>query len=448
VRGCIDHVCIHGLHSRGRTTPLDINSALLHTLGQLWSADQCVYTLRPVRRSNSYERAGTIGFRCVKDVVPSTHPCPTGTAATGKAAVCGRWSGPPHAFTSLPAGSPQAWARWHVHNDTLQTTRSKQGAGLIGAPKPLCAGVSAVSTAGVSFPGIVGVNATAAAGSTCGFTLDVTTDGKGAQTLALFGSASEALSVTATARGVETSIVRSLTLTTNRSTARAAVDTHVHVTLDGAAGEVVTLKWWVVNGSQPPAPAPHQPFTYNYTELRGTACTVQHGAVAQLGSSAEVTAAHCQRRCDDDDMCSCAVFDPTSGQCKRMAQCIAPDCVADAKVSTFFKDYTVIDGLNCYGGHGATNIDVEPVPGLTLAQCADRCEADATCAGAVHSLRGPRKGDCWKRADIVLSQCAHVAFQSMLLRPTATTRSHHSPVALYGATLSRGGPPELPGYEA
>ena len=26
------------------------------------------------------------------------------------------------------------------------------------------------------------------------------------------------------------------------------------------------------------------------------------------------------------------------------------------------------------------------------------------CAGAVHSLSGPKKGDCWMRADVVLAQ--------------------------------------------
>ena len=42
--------------------------------------------------SNSYERAGTVGFRCVKDIAASK-PC------SGK--ICGRWSGPPMAFTTL-----------------------------------------------------------------------------------------------------------------------------------------------------------------------------------------------------------------------------------------------------------------------------------------------------------------------------------------------------------
>ena len=398
--------------------------------------------------SNSYERAGTLGFRCVKDVKDLTlkNPC------TDRK-ICGRWSGPPYAFTSLSAGSAQEWVRWHVKNHTLHTTKSTQGAGsMIGPLKPLCAGLAADRTAGVSFIGINGVNATLAVGSSCGFSLDVTIDGKGPQTLALFGSATKPLTVTAMAHdGQETSIVKSLILTTNQSTTGTVVDTHVHVTLDGAAGDVVTLKWLAANSEPPPPPPPPQ-HAYNYTELKQTRCTVlQHGATATLGNSTEKTVAQCKRRCDDDDTCSCAVFTPESGQCERMAQCIAPNCLGgDSRHNTYVKAYTLLDGLNCYHGHGAgTDIDAEPVPDLTQAQCADRCEADNSCTGAVHSVKGEKKGDCWKRSNIVVSQCAHIAFQSMLLKPTvAMAAASFSAVALHGATLTRGGAPELPGYEA
>ena len=66
-----------------------------------------------------------------------------------------------------------------------------------------------------------------------------------------------------------------------------------------------------------------------------------------------------------------------------------------------------------------------------------------------------------KGVDLILSQelsilfigaakCAHVAFQSMLIKPTVVSAGGGATpnAALYAAVLTRGGPPELPGFEA
>merc|ERR1740117_1526875 len=148
----------------------------------------------------------------------------------------------------------------------------------------------------------------------------------------------------------------------------------------------------------------------------------QHGASAELGNTTEKSVPACTAQCSADDRCSCVVFTSQSGQCQRMSQCLPSKCAANVQQkTTLVKDYQVIDGLNCFKHHGAVEIDAKPVPNLSQEECIERCEGSSRCAGAVHSLSGPKKGDCWMRADVVLAQCAHVPFQSMLLKPTVVS---------------------------
>ena len=320
--------------------------------------------------SNSYERAGTLGFRCVKDVKPAR--------ACGK--VCGRWSGPPTAFTALasyPAGpAPLAWARWTYEDGRIKAVRSGPSApdatGLAQLPTPLCAGTAVATTAGdgarltaatpmnspycsckltrsghagVSFTGVAGINATAAVGSPCGFTLAVKLAADGPQTLTLFGGSSQALTVTVTAAGgPETAVVTGLPLSTLKAAKGQLVDTHIHVAIDGAAGELVTVAW-TVNASAP-APAPPGPSRKdNFTTLSRTACMPQHGASAELGNTTEKSVPACTAQCSADDRCSCVVFTPESGQCQRMAQCLPSKCAANVQQkTTLVKDYQVAVG--------------------------------------------------------------------------------------------------------
>ena len=56
--------------------------------------------------------------------------------------------------------------------------------------------------------------------------------------------------------------------------------------------------------------------------------------------------------------------------------------------------YTLFSGKNAYNGHGAENIDLNEVSGLSIAQCTARCDADSACSCVTYdaSLK-----DCWKR---------------------------------------------------
>ena len=71
--------------------------------------------------------------------------------------------------------------------------------------------------------------------------------------------------------------------------------------------------------------------------------------------------------------------------------------------------YTEHQGLNCYHGHGAVDIDAVPVPNLTAAQCVARCSADEHCSCAQYSEHGVPghvpAGSCWKRSMCVVEQC-------------------------------------------
>jgi formylglycine-generating enzyme required for sulfatase activity len=93
--------------------------------------------------SNSYERAGTLGFRCVKDIGRATSLQSTGDPqskpCSGK--VCGRWSGPPMAFTTLSHGdTSRDWARFYPLGGGVLEARSEGPmAHVIGSLRPLCA---------------------------------------------------------------------------------------------------------------------------------------------------------------------------------------------------------------------------------------------------------------------------------------------------------------------
>jgi len=65
-------------------------------------------------------------------------------------------------------------------------------------------------------------------------------------------------------------------------------------------------------------------------------------------------------------------------------------------------NYTLYKHSNCYGGHGGVEIDSDPIPGLSDAQCKGRCDATTGCDCVVvcadGSGGGCAVGDCWRRA--------------------------------------------------
>ena len=285
--------------------------------------------------SDSYERAATVGFRCVRDVAPTPFTPRGATTGRhgGKASVAARWSGPPPAYTTLttdddatahgatvfsragdervPAvGAAAEWVRWlavqftpGAGNDTIHTVRSQPGPGG-GAPgqraigELVCRGgavrasnsdVATFRWSGAAPPDATANTSTEASAVLCsgggGFELSVRASGDGPQTLALFGGLRDntggaVLRVTATISGggtVSQSVVPGLH--------SGAGDTVHHVTFDGPAGALLDVLWSANATANAPAPAPASPGTarpgrrrvppagpYTYTLYAGSNC--------------------------------------------------------------------------------------------------------------------------------------------------------------------------------
>ena len=66
------------------------------------------------------------------------------------------------------------------------------------------------------------------------------------------------------------------------------------------------------------------------------------------------------------------------------------------------QSYTAHDARNCFGGHGAKDIDATPLANSTAARCQARCSADVLCACAAFK---PATRECWKRAQCMPNRC-------------------------------------------
>ena len=66
------------------------------------------------------------------------------------------------------------------------------------------------------------------------------------------------------------------------------------------------------------------------------------------------------------------------------------------------------EGLNCYDGHGAINIDPEPFStGMTATECILACHTDPECEGVVRKSSSQEElwGVCYKRKNIYYQEC-------------------------------------------
>merc|ERR1712216_68287 len=100
----------------------------------------------------------------------------------------------------------------------------------------------------------------------------------------------------------------------------------------------------------------------------------------------DLTVADCQARCDDDAECECVVFEPRRGKCWRRGACEPQSFSRDTRgeVDTYVKmsvqDTVPALGYVVYTNRiGSTDADLDRIPGLTVAECQARCDADAQC---------------------------------------------------------------------
>jgi hypothetical protein len=150
------------------------------------------------------------------------------------------------------------------------------------------------------------------------------------------------------------------------------------------------------------------------------------------------------------------MFDAEKKVCGMRATCVTTTCVdASAQQVSLVKDYTFVPHHNCYEGHGATNLDGNvPRLNVTIDECIAWCESDLACTAAQYktpsiSTKGevPAKS-CWRRADVVLSNCDKKSDQNVYLRPSVESGGAGDISALlYAAALTRGPVmPSMVGY--
>lgn len=408
--------------------------------------------------SDSYERAGTLGFRCVADA-PDPAEC-TGVQ------VCGRWSGPPAGNTTLKVGGDTVeWARWRVNGSGLEAVRSRGGTRRIGSPRAACtpvAGQSGVAMfsweGGVDEGGKeVGAarNTTDAAQFACGFELDITSSGHGTETLALYAGVGEAaqhvVNVTAFVSGTSNGLSRVLRgvqpTVTVAGGGGSQADALFHVSYEAAQGAVLTVRWEVVSNTPGPPPSPPAPAADSYTEHKDVVCGTARGAAQSAGSVKE-----CEAACSKDTGCSCAQWDAAAGTCQLRSVCQVGKCKPQAGALAVVRDYHLHAGVNCYGGHGAKSLDNNvPLTNVSVQECLDYCEGNPKCSAAQYKVADTDTAgttparSCWRRADVDLAKCSHQNTQDIYLRPT-TFAPDFGGSLLYAAALLAGSAPPLSGY--
>lgn len=184
----------------------------------------------------------------------------------------------------------------------------------------------------------------------------------------------------------------------------------------------------------------------NYTQYTHTNCFAGHGA-QNLDVSPEqgLTVAQCIDRCESNSACTAVVYRPDNSWCWMRSDVEVSDCTQATGFDMYLRasQYKEEEGLNCFKGHGATEIDSSAVKNVTLDQCERRCDEDADCTAVVYRADVQY---CFKRANVVLSQCQSSKLHSMYLKHQ--THGQGGPVLLYAAELMSGQAPPLGNYEA
>jgi len=93
--------------------------------------------------------------------------------------------------------------------------------------------------------------------------------------------------------------------------------------------------------------------------------------------------------------------------------------------------YTKLKNLNCYAGHGATDLDDKPCGTMYLDQCEKTCDESAGCQGVVVSKPDSEgKVSCYRRGLIKVDQCDHETEDyDLFVNPAVQMTSTSSAVA-------------------
>eukprot|EP00729_Bicosta_minor_P007225 gene7225-31713_t len=163
--------------------------------------------------------------------------------------------------------------------------------------------------------------------------------------------------------------------------------------------------------------------TTNWTKAGGENCYGPRGASPAHGatdlehpadsSCGTMSLDECKHKCLELPGCTAIAVDPKAdGQvdCYRKADVVLGSCDHATTLSTYIRhDWVLAKGFNCYGGHGATDMETPPSADcgtMEVKACQAKCSATPGCTsitwiGSDHS----GIGKCYRKKDVVLAKC-------------------------------------------
>jgi hypothetical protein len=183
----------------------------------------------------------------------------------------------------------------------------------------------------------------------------------------------------------------------------------------------------------PPTPPPPTPPPSNWTKAGGANCYGARGGSPAHGakdlehpvdsSCGTMRLTECKAKCEAEPGCTAVTVNPNAGagagmvDCFRKAEVAVSQCDLGTSFSTYVhKASTQAQGFNCYGArggssaHGAKDLE-HPVDSscgiMSVGDCLGKCALLPGCTAITWGRTSPGQGNCYRKADVVLSQCDH-----------------------------------------
>lgn len=172
--------------------------------------------------------------------------------------------------------------------------------------------------------------------------------------------------------------------------------------------------------NQVPPPQPPQS-SDGYVRGDGLNCWPGHGADDIPTTSSPMDLHDCEALCNSTAACTGVVTQPYAGgpqlSCYMKKNIDWGSCDVSTVFTTWVRgDYVKGGGFNCYGSrngqpaHGAVDLESPPDAScgvMTVAECEAKCSSTPQCDGVTTSDAGAGKVNCFRKADIDLSECDH-----------------------------------------
>ena len=147
---------------------------------------------------------------------------------------------------------------------------------------------------------------------------------------------------------------------------------------------------------------------------------LEHPADSSCGT---MRLTECKAKCEAEPGCTAVTVNPNAGagagmvDCFRKAEVAVSQCDLGTSFSTYVhKASAQAQGFNCYGArggssaHGAKDLE-HPVDSscgiMSVGDCLGKCALLPGCTAITWGRTSPGQGNCYRKADVVLSQCDH-----------------------------------------